>query len=263
MISGIRVEKASDDPVATPGIMQSTQGLRALEQYRRNLSSARTRLDVEDSVLQQITDVMVRIKELSVGQMTGTATPQTRSITKAEVDQMREFTRALSNTQVGGIFLFGGVYSDRQPFPPAGPDPLRLPTGQHRVEVGVGQTVDTNHDGMAIFVDSGMTAALASLSTALGADDVPGIGAAVTQLDAAFAKIQELVGELGARMNHADLASANVDTLEINLQTLRSNLQDASLEEAITKMVSRQSTLEAALLTNAQIANTTLTDFLR
>ena len=176
---------------------------------------------------------------------------------------MREFTRALSNTQVGGIFLFGGVYSDRQPFPPAGPDPLRLPTGQHRVEVGAGQTVDTNHDGMAIFVDSGMTAALASLSTALGTDDVPGIGAAVTQLDAAFAKIQELVGELGARMNQADLASANVDSLEINLQTLRSNLQDASLEEAITKMVSRQSTLEAALLSNAQIVNTTLTDFLR
>lgn len=73
------------------------------------------------------------------------------------------------------------------------------------------------------------------------------LGAAVTQLDAAFAKIQELVRERGARMNQADLASANIDTLEINLQMIRSNLQDASLEEAITKMVSRQS----------------LTDFLR
>ena len=64
--SGLRVEKPSDDPTAVTGIMRSSSGLRALEEYKENLASASSRLAVENDVLDQLTNVLTRAKELGI-----------------------------------------------------------------------------------------------------------------------------------------------------------------------------------------------------
>ena len=64
-------------------------------------------------------------------------------------------------------------------------------------------------------------------------------------------------------MNQLDVASSNLDSLDVNLQTFRSGLQDADMTEAVTRLVERQSALEAAMLANSKILNLTITDYLR
>ena len=105
--------------------------------------------------------------------------------------------------------------------------------------------------------------ALENLATALGGDSGPDIRASIGDLDWAFTYVQELIGELGARMNQVDTAVNNLDALEANLQTFRSDLQDAELEEVVSKLISRQVSYEAAMMTNARILQPTLTDYLR
>ena len=86
---------------------------------------------------------------------------------------------------------------------------------------------------------------------------------AMTRLDSAYDEVQNLTGDLGARMNQLDVTVSNLESLEVNLQTFRSGLEDADLTEAVTNMVNRQNSLQAAMLANSKILDLTLSDYLR
>ena len=262
--SGLRVEKPSDDPTSVGEIMRSSSGIRALEQYRRNLNTADSRLSVEDGVLEKITGALTRAKELAISQGgSGTSSAATRKVTQKEIDGIRDFIIELGNTQHSGSYLFGGQYADSRPFSGAGIDPTRPPSGTIEVEGGAGVHYAANHDGTELLVDTGILDALENLSTGLNNDSDTEIHSAIAELDEAFDGIQELVGELGSRMTQVDNALTNLDALEVNLMTFRSELQDADLEEAITELMNRQISYQAAMMANSRILNNTLSDYLR
>jgi len=261
--TGTKVSRPSDDPVAAAGIMQSDSGLRALDQYRKNLESGQARLNVEDSVLDQLSNALIRAKELAISQADDTASAETRKTSQAEVDRLIDFVKDLADTQLAGRYLFGGQYADSAPYGGGALDPAKPPSGSFPIEVGAGQFVETNHSAQEIFVDSDVVDSLTALSTALGADDTTAVQSALTRLDAAFDAVQEKIGDLGARMNQLDIGMSNIESLGVNLQTFRSKLSDADLSAAVTELVSRQNTLQAAMLANSRILDLTLTDYLR
>lgn len=260
--SGLAVGRPSDDPVATGPIMRTSSALRALEQHRRNISAGRSRLAAEESVLEQLDATLVRAKELAVGQAGDPATAETRAIAAEEVAALLDHVQDLANTSYGGSYLFGGDYTDRPPFPDGGPDPTTPPAGQRLVEIGAGSTVPTNHDAQEIFFDSGTVAALEDLHAALVADDDTGVQNAIAGLDQAFDEVQELTASVGARARRLDIAESNSDALENNLLSLRSDLRDVDIESAVTELVNRQTGYQAAMLANARILQSTLTDYL-
>jgi len=260
--TGLRVNKPSDDPVAVASIMQSSSELRALEQYRTNVDTGQSRLDIEDSVLDQLGNALTRVKELALSQGADPADAQSRATTKVEIDGLIDFATDLGNTQLSGIYIFGGQYADSPPFVAGVHDPARPPSGSFQVEIGTGNVLETNHSAQEIFLDSDALDAMRELSTALGNDDPQQIQAATTRLDAAFQNVQELVGDLGARMTQLDVTGSNLDSLEVTLQTFRSDLGDADMAQAISELVTRQGALEAAMLANSRIMNITLADYL-
>lgn len=243
--------------------MQSSSGLRALEQYRRNLEAGQARIAIEDSVLEQITSSLIRARELALSQAADPATQATRQATRAEIDGIIDFVTDLGNSKLAGSYIFGGQYSDTPPFQATLPDPLRPPTGSLKMEVGAGAFVETNHSAQDIFLDSDLVDSLRALSAALGANDATAIQTVTSRIDSAFDNIQELIGEVGARANYLDTAVSNMDSLEVTLQTFRSSLKDADLAEAVTDLVARQGALEAAMLANSRLLNLTLADYLR
>ena len=260
--SGRRITKPSDDPVGIGTSLEASSSLRALTQYQRNLESARTRQSLEEQNLNELSDILTRAKELGVQEGTATASVETRAAAKAEVDRLLDFALSVSNSQFGGRYFYGGEYSDQQPFPTTTPNPLAPPSGELQVEVGPGQVVGTNHSGQAVFVDTGLFTALEELSTALGANDGAAVRDSLTAIDTAFGGVQELIGDLGARQNTLEITSQNLDALEVNLESLRSSIQDTDFERAVTELVGRQSTFQAALAANAQILGQSLTDYL-
>lgn len=261
--SGLRVHRPSDDPAATGGIMRTSSSLRAMEQHRENLNQARSRLSLEDRVLDQVTNALTRAKELGVSQAGAPASAQTRAAVKAEVDQLREFIVGLGNTEFAGSYIFGGDYSDSAPFTLAGVDPAKPPAGDFRVEGGAGSFFLANHSGQEVLSDTRVLEALEGLSDALGNNSPEGIQEAIGALDESFQSVQEVVADLGGRMNRVDQALEHMDSLEVELQGRRSELEETDMEEAISKLLNRQVTYEAAMLANSRIMNLTLTDYLR
>ncbi|MGH7507053.1 MAG: flagellar hook-associated protein FlgL [Longimicrobiales bacterium] len=262
--SGLRIEKPSDDPAGALGILGADRRLSALDQYGRNIGSAASRLAAEETVLDSVTGILERARSLAVSQATGTATAQTRAITKIEVDQLLSEAIALGNTQFGGAYLFGGQFADAAPFDANGAtSTARPPTGSATVENHAGQQISVQHDAIEVFVDTEALAALQDLSAGLGADDTAAIGSALTRLDTAHTNVQNVLGETGANVNQLEVAKANIDSLGVTLRTFRSDLSEVEMEEAISKLVTRQTAFQAALAATSRMISLTLTDYLR
>jgi flagellar hook-associated protein 3 FlgL len=265
-VSGTRVRAASDDPGVAGTVLRADGQLRALDQYRRNIGAARSRLTAEETVLNDVTDLLSRARELAMREGGGAANEMTRSIAKAEVDQLLDTATQLANTKFDGLYLFGGDAADTPPVDAAGFfDPARPPAGARKAEVGAGQLVHTNHDAREIFGDDtrGVIAALRALSDALGNNDLDAVGAAGQAASEALDHIQILLGDVGARVVRLDIAEANIEALDTNLQAFRSDLTEVEFEEVMTELVGRQTALQAAFVATSRILQTTLTDYLR
>ena len=262
--SGLKVEKASDDPAASVSILGTDRRLSALDQYGRNIASAGSRLASEEMVLDGLTNLLERARELAVSQATGTASGQTRAIAKVEVDQLLDAAIGLGNTQHGGGYLFGGKFADAPPLASDGTtSATRPPAGAPAVEIDTGRQITVHHDAIQVFVDTDVIAALQELSTALGADDTDAIAASSSRLASAHSNVQNLLGETGANVNQLEVAKANVESLGVTLRTFRSDLSEVEMEEAISTLVARQTAFQAALAATSRMISLTLTDYLR
>ncbi|MBK6305148.1 MAG: hypothetical protein IPF47_05270 [Gemmatimonadetes bacterium] len=262
--TGLRVEKASDDPSASSSIMASGSSIRAIGQYKRNINSARARLDREESILGSVSQMLER-QEPGVQQASGTADAQTRLTAKAEVDQLIQAVVQLGNTQHEGEYLFGGDQSNVAPVQRHHPSVFSAapPTGTRRTEISSALSVRTNHNGTEVFLTTGVLAALDELSTALGANSQTGVATSLFSLDAAHNSTQVLVGETGAASQQLDVATSNLDALDTSLRTFKSQLQDADIEKAVSELVGRQTAYQAAMLATSRVMSLNLADYLR
>jgi flagellar hook-associated protein 3 FlgL len=270
--SGKRLTAPSDDPGATMSIMQSGSALRALEQYRTSVSSASSRLAVEDAALSQVGDLMSRAKVLAVQASGDTATAATRALANTEIQQIFQDVVAIGNTKYGNEYLFGGQRSTTEPFAATGSGATldytsSNPSGQRAIGIGEGQTITPNHDGTRILITTGVLDAVKSLSAALDSTSPSygsaGIATAMTKIDSASNAVQAVVGETGATANSLTVAGQNIDALKLNLTAFKSTLEDVDMEKAMTELTTRQVAYQAAMLATSKVMGLTLTDYLK
>lgn len=259
--SGRRIERASDDPVAAARLMRSARGLRGVEQYRRNVTGVRAQLDAEESVLDQVGDLLTRAKELATSQASDTASAKTRTATAAEVDRLIEQVVQLGNTKVGHEYLFGGHQTATPPFQADGS--YLGDDGTRQAEIGAGYLVDTTHTGRQLFSASGAIGALTSLRDELRTGTTATIAGTITGLDTAFDRTQVHLAENGARARQLDVAGQNLDASESSLTVAQNADGGISLEETTTRMLAIQNTLQAAYLSTNRLLNLSLTEYMR
>ena len=269
--TGKRVNVASDDPTAASGIMKSNSSLRALEDYRRGVQRATSRLNQEDGVLQQVNDLLGRVKEIAVSQLGDTASAKTRAAAQAEAEQIFKQLVSLGNTRFGNEYLFGGDQSQTQPFSATGTGTALAytttnPSGQRQIQVDDGSVVTPTHDGSQVFLNTGLLDAVRDVARALDPTLVAlpnQLSTAMTQLDGAFNAVQSVIGETGALANRLDSVDQNLASLTTNLTTFKSNLEEADIETAITDLTTRQLAYQAALMATSKVSGMSLVDYLR
>jgi flagellar hook-associated protein 3 FlgL len=275
--TGLKVKTMSDDPTAGSGIMQASSALRAIAQYRTNVQHVKSELDAEDSAIGQITLLLERAKELAVAQSGANTSGTSRAAAAEEMRQLLAQAVTLGNTQVGGVYLFGGANSSTSaPFDatqtgaaplyvadPSGSGSPVPPQGTRAVEIAAGQTMRGAHDGDTVFVQTGVFRAMHELTVALAANDGAAIAASAYGIDSAHGGLQSLVGDVGARRNRVDVVEASLDAYESNMSSMKSGLSEVDMEAAITEMVARQTAYQAAMLASSKVMGLSLTEYLR
>jgi flagellar hook-associated protein 3 FlgL len=259
--TGKRFERVSEDPIAAQTVIRTDARLRALSQYQRNITFAKTRTSTEEAVLDQVTDIMTRAKELALAQGSSTSTAESREITASEVDQLVAQVLQLGNTKVGNEYIFGGAQTTSPPFDDTGSylgDAVR-----RQVRIGAGYEVDTNHTGGEMLVDSSVIPVLQDLADQLRTGTADDVSAMIADIDDAFADTQGLLADIGGLQRQYDLASENIEALDVNLKTVRSEARDIGLDEATIDFVAVQTSLQAAMASAQRILSVNLTEFLR
>ena len=272
--TGRRISTMSDDPAAASEVVRTSSSLRALDQYRRNNKLAQARGTAEENALDQLTNTLDRGVELATVASSSNSTDQTRLVAKAEVDQLLSFAVGLGNTKYGDDYLFGGTRAAEAPLKvPVNPtdvftaltdasnNPVN-PSGGIPLEIRDGHTVVSNHNATEVFLNTGSLQALRDLSTALGANDVPGINAALSSLQSADNKVQTVIGSQGSRMNEFLITDAQLDKQESSLTTYRSDLRDVEVEKAMVELAGRTTGYQAAMTATAKVLGLSLANYL-
>ncbi len=263
--TGKKINKPSDDPVSVSKILEYDELISRSDQYTENIGHAIGFLEVSDSALSGVGDILVRAKELAVAQGNDTMNADDRQSASIEVQNLFEELVQLANTKLGDRYIFAGYKTQTEPFSTTGA--YSGDSGEIMVEVGPGTTIQTNLPGDSLFKGTGggidIFTLLNDLKTNLENNDGASVRGSLDNFDTASDIILNGRGDIGARLNRLDRTMSNTEDLKIEIMTLRSGLEDADIIKAVSDLALQQNVLEASRASSARIIEPTLLDFLR
>lgn len=115
--SGRRILSPSDDPVAAARALEVTQSSDIVAQFKQNHSNASSALGLEEAHLSSTTDLLARVRELTVqGGNTSLSNSDRRAITAELRARFEELTQTANATDGNGQYMFSGFMGSTKPF---------------------------------------------------------------------------------------------------------------------------------------------------
>ncbi len=114
--SGKQLNQPSDNPAAVNQAMTTQNFMSQNTQYQSSLQSAQQWLQVTNSSLQQLTNVMTQIRTLTVQAANDTNTGTERTAIANQIQQLQQQMIAIGNTQSGDSYIFAGTQTLTTPF---------------------------------------------------------------------------------------------------------------------------------------------------
>ncbi|MGE4133409.1 MAG: flagellar hook-associated protein FlgL [Bdellovibrionales bacterium] len=112
-----RVTKPSDDPLAASRVLANRIDLQSNQQFTKSLNYARSFLELTDQSLGDLSEVLMRAKELAINQSNdASANEESRRVVATEVEQLYSQMISIGNRKLGDRFIFGGYRTQNAPF---------------------------------------------------------------------------------------------------------------------------------------------------
>ncbi|MEH6625174.1 MAG: flagellin [Motiliproteus sp.] len=111
--SGKRINSAADDAAGLAISSRLTSQVRGLDQAVRNANDGTSLIQTAEGALQESTNILQRMRELSIQSANGTFTDGNRATLNAEVSQLKtELTRIAETTTFNGLNILDGTLGD-------------------------------------------------------------------------------------------------------------------------------------------------------
>jgi flagellar hook-associated protein 3 FlgL len=271
--TGKQIVKPSDSPDKASLVTRLESELGRQTSYQETLKSVQTRLQSEETALKNTSDVLVRVKELSVQAANDTLSPADRQSIALEISSLREQILSLANTQdTNGNYLFSGSRVGEPAFGPDAKGQMVYQGDQARMKVAVGDNRRMNmnmpgsdafvrvvrDDGKGGKVGVGFFQALDDLAKAVKTSDQTSIQRGIKEIDSLQQGASDAVAQIGTDLNVVDMQNSVLDEVTLRLQTTKSDTEDLDYTKAITKMNKDQLALEAAQSSFAKISQLSL-----
>jgi flagellin len=109
LVSGKRINNASDDAAGLQIVNRMTSQIRGLNQAIKNANDGISMLQVAEGALDESTSILQRMRELSVQSASGTYTRENRATLNAEFQQLTaELDRIAETTRFNGLPVLDG-----------------------------------------------------------------------------------------------------------------------------------------------------------
>lgn len=242
--TGKKINSAADNASGLAITNRMTSQIKGLEAAIRNANDAISMVNTAEGALDEITDMLQRMRELAVQSGTGTTAAADRTYANAEFVALRsEIDRIADNTEWNGRKILNGS---------AGAS-----TGKSTVafQIGVDST-QTISVSFSNFTDgtSGKLSGLASkrLSAATVASGIAQAGAAITEIDVVIGDVSAQRATFGALSNRLDHAVDNLTNVKTNAEASRSRILDTDYAASTSELARTQIIQQAGTAMLAQ-----------
>jgi flagellin len=216
--SGSRINKAGDDAAGLAISERLKSDIRSMRQATRNANDGISLIQVAEGSMNEISNIMIRLRELSVQASSDTIGDTERGFLNKEVQQLKsEIDRISANTEFTGTKLLSGK------------------AGSLDIQVGIKN--DQTLDRFSFETEK--------LSSTLGAFQLEGVAVDnkisaqenLGMIDKAINHLNENRATLGALQNRMQSTIANLNIYRENLESANSRIRDTDMAEESSELV--------------------------
>jgi flagellar hook-associated protein 3 FlgL len=230
-------------------------------------------MEITESALANINDILHRARVLAVQGANGTTTPDDTKKIAEEVKQLKHQLIQVANSTYSGRYIFSGFKTDQRLLDEDGNFEIEVSNNEKIIyEVDIGDDIHINLTGGDVFNIGGEATASATplmielfndFITALEAGDHSTIGGFLDDIDEHMDNISRVRSDIGARYNRLELTENRLSKNIYNFTKLMSENEDIDQAENIMLLKSEENVYQASLAGGARIIQPSLMDFLR
>jgi len=215
--SGSRINRAGDDAAGMAISEKLKSNIRSMKQATRNANDGVALIQTAEGSMNEISNILVRLRELSVQSASDTISNVERAFVDKEVQNLKlEIDRIANSTEFNGLRLLNGEASNLE------------------IQVGIGNDPDKDR-----FVYN--TAENQTSLGALGIGEVSTISRENAQnnlerLDFAITKLNENRSNLGALQNRLYSSINNMNIYRENLEGAYSRIRDTDMADETSEL---------------------------
>jgi flagellin len=224
LASGLRINRAGDDAAGLAISEGLKADIRALDQAARNAADGVSLVQTAEGSLDEVSSILLRMKELAEQSMTGTISDTERGYLDAEYTALQsEMDRIAGTTEFNGVSLLDGSLDVD-------------------IQIGIGTTAaDAINIAQATAMDS------LGLGVSTGVDTAANASTAMGEIDAAIETVSSARADFGSVQNRLEISVRNISGMSENLSAANSRIRDVDVAYETSKMTSYQILQQAGI----------------
>ncbi len=266
LATGNKINKFSDDPLATVQLASLEQTIAMSEQYDRNIANVQSKYDQYETYASTMETLLLEINDLALRASNESLAPESLEGIAIEVESIKEEMLTLLNTQDQGSYIFSGTAVD-QPAISTTPPYDMLGNDEHRVtkvsENGTVQNNFTVNDVLGV----GGTEIFTQLDKMIDQLNNPTdefsdvMGASVDMIQDTHIAVNRSLGQIGAQYNSLTRASSTNADIQLYAEGVQTDIIELDYAEASVRLNQGMLALEATQKSYSSIIGLSLFDY--
>jgi flagellar hook-associated protein 3 FlgL len=265
--SGRRFERPGEDPEASARVLRISRKQDDIVTYGENVEAGRGMLNRAESAVVALTGVINSARSLALkmsdsfydGERTGQV-----DLSNGLIDSALD----LLNTTYDDMYIFGGHANDQPPYElNNGAAQFNGNDGLMQLDVSDGARSQVTINAEVHFNGNGggedVLALLIELRDQMAADSQAGVAATLDRFENAVAQMSQTASELGTLYQRLEVHERVNEVQDVELERLRSTIEDTDYAEAAATMSLRQTAYQASLAATARVQGMSLLNFMR
>ncbi|MCD6293530.1 MAG: flagellar hook-associated protein FlgL [Deltaproteobacteria bacterium] len=252
------INRPSDDPIGMGKVLNYRKIISSIDQYNSNITSAKSRIEFTDTLLENLHDLLSEAKQISI-EHSNELDPELRQGAAQQVEGIYDQVLAIANTKYDGNYLFAGHDTDTQPFTEDGV--YTGDNGQINIIVGEGAQVRINLTGNEVFTGVDVASGthvfddLKALKDALEADpfDASAVSGLTDNLEKGVNQVEGAAVKQSITYKRLETTENHWVKFKDSVVNMLSKIEDADLATAIVELKAQETAYEAALATAAKM----------
>ena len=231
--TGYRINSSKDDAAGLQIASRLKAQTSGMAVAMRNTQNATSMLQTADGALDEVSNMLVRMKDLATQAADASSTAADKTAMQSEFDALgKELGNVLKNTSFGGkTLMVGGTIASSMTF-------------QIGASSSETMSVDLSSDMSSVVTN--VSAATANYSTGTtGTELTSSANATIGALDTALASVNKVRSGIGAAANRLDHVYNNLSNISSNTQAAAGLIMDVDFATESSSMTSNQMLMQA------------------